>query len=286
MELTIRFSLIFVYMVDEQGTIAIPGPFEMDGGLAIRQDAMILYDNPNSIDHENALVRIEEPVLSRSIYDIVSNFNSYNVATLSQPTIYNLYPIIFEAEYRNDSTSPTKHTFQYQYSKSISGIWKNKQGRNWGVDLKIRTGVPVLEVERSLHQSAASEHEWGGTHGIVQTVIASRDGTVQPGTHVKVQIFVRRMQLNVEFSYKENVVYNDGFQAGTFEKTGVYTNDESYKVDVRVEDLGRTEGTQTHALRNFVKRGVRSGISFRRRRRKVMTCYSAQLSSNRMSVIS
>jgi hypothetical protein len=79
------------------------------------------------------------------------------------------------------------------------------------------------------------EHEWGTSEGTTATIASSTEVEVPAGKKAKVTVIVQQSLLEVEFSYKQTIVWLHG-ETETFERTGIYKNLESYLVEVKVEN--------------------------------------------------
>jgi hypothetical protein len=183
---------------------------------------------------------IIEPVIRRDIHDVVYQ-TSNTIPDLNPPHVTSLQPlVVFETIVSNASTAAeNRQTSTYTYKKTESATWTDKIGITYGWNITFHADVPLLigglNSDYQISMSSTKEHRWGHTHEEAVEVSSSTEITVPAGKQVRAKVIVYRSDLRVEFTYKETVVYKDG-TVRTFDRVGVYTGIDAYRVDVEVDD--------------------------------------------------
>lgn len=178
---------------------------------------------------ERCRFEIIEPCISQDIHDIV-----YKTVPSS---ITPLPPLVVLETFVNNINSHTdiKETLKYSYSKSKSGTWSDKLGTLYGCKVGISTTVPSLNLRSELSMSSTTEHQWGETRGQQEIMESSTEVTAKAGQQTRVKVMIERSVMEVEFTYKQTVNYNDGTQE-TYDRVGIYSNLELYRVIVEGND--------------------------------------------------
>ncbi|KAF8575024.1 hypothetical protein K439DRAFT_774844 [Ramaria rubella] len=173
---------------------------------------------------------IGEPIINKQILDV--NYDIPGAVISPEPPF-----IALSTTVRNDSTSSeTKQTLHYSYTKSVVGTWNNAVGLEIGTRVTFKAGVPfIASTEAEISVTASAEHQWGGSIGEEVTISSSTEITVPPGKKGSALVLVRRGNLDVYFSYILRVLYTNGETHDT-SKRGIYNNVDSYHVDVTVGD--------------------------------------------------
>ena len=151
--------------------------------------------------------------------------------------VHGAAPIIaLSASVRNDSDGDVNQTLTYAYEKWSVGTWNNSAGIEIGAKTTFKAGVPfVASAEFEISVSASYSHEWGGEEGERQTITSSTTVTVPPKKKARVTIIVRNAQIDVGFTYTQEILWSNG-QSEKFVKTGIYNNVDSWHVDVVLDN--------------------------------------------------
>ena len=176
---------------------------------------------------DDCIFTVSEPIISKEIHDVV--YDIPKASLLDVPPIIALNTTI-----RNDSkSSDIQQTLSYSYERSKVGTWNNTAGIEVGTQASFSAGVPfIASAKFQISVSASYSHQWGGSVGTVETVSDSTLIAVPAGKKGEVAVLVKKKKLDVSFTYKETIIYKDGNKK-TNDKNGVYSNVESYMVDVQ-----------------------------------------------------
>ena len=144
--------------------------------------------------------------------------------------------IALSTSVRNDSDGDVNQTLSYAYEKWSVGTWNNTAGIEIGAKTTFKAGVPfVTSAEFEISVSASYSHEWGGEDGEKQTITSSTTVTVPPKKKARATIIVRNAQIDVGFTYTQEILWSNG-QSEKFVKTGIYNNIDSWHVDVVLDN--------------------------------------------------
>ena len=178
----------------------------------------------------DSLFTVSEPIISKDIYDVVYDLPK-TVMTNVPPTI------ALSTTVRNDSrTTEVLQTLTYSYTRSKVGTWNNVAGIEVGAEASFSAGVPFIgSADFKLSVTTSYSHEWGGSEGTDETVTSSTQITVPAGKKAEATVLIKREEIDVSFTYKEEIVYKTGDRKIS-NKKGVYNNVESYTVNVQVDD--------------------------------------------------
>jgi len=193
---------------------------------------------------ERCKFEIIEPSISQEIHDIVYSVPTPNLSLAASAgrgwSVTQCPPLIaFETVVHNsDRHADSKEILTYSYQKMESGTWSDKLGMLYGWKVNFKTTVPHLASTFELSGAVQTEHEWGETNGKTVTVTSSTEITVKPGQQTRARVIVYRSMLNVEFTYKQTVIYNDGTKE-TYDRIGIYNNLESYNVFIEVSPASK-----------------------------------------------
>jgi hypothetical protein len=222
------------YMMDKEGRIATPMATDWaDLGWRVITDREPILLRPGVALKSKAELEIVEPIISKRIHDVRFNLSAASAVVRAQS---NSPLVVQTAIISNDSTvADCTQIVQYQYEKSVSGTWKDKMGTTIGSAVKFHSSVPCIETDYTITMSATMEHEWGKSEGTTATITSSTEVKVPAGKKVKATVIVEQSLLEVEFSYKQTIVWLHG-ESETFERTGIYKNLESYQARVKVEN--------------------------------------------------
>lgn len=223
------------YMMDKEGRIATPMATDWaDIGWRVITDREPILLRPGVALKSKAELEIVEPIISKRIHDVRFNLSAAASAVLRAQS--NSPLVVQTAIISNDSmVADCIQSVQYQYEKSVSGTWKDKTGTTIGSAVTFHSSVPYIETDYSITMSATMEHEWGNSEGTTATITSSTEVKVPAGKKVKATVIVEQSLLEVEFSYKQTIVWLHG-ESETFERTGIYKNLESYQARVKVEN--------------------------------------------------
>ena len=178
----------------------------------------------------DCLFTVSEPIISKEIHDVVYDIPKASLLDVP-PTI------ALNTTIRNDSKSSNiQQTLSYSYERSKVGTWNNTAGVGVGASTSFSAGVPFIgSAKVQVSVTASYSHQWGGSEGTVVTVSDATQITVPGGKKGEVAVLVKKKKLDVSFTYKETIIYKDG-KKKTNDKNGVYSNVESYMVDVQAGD--------------------------------------------------
>lgn len=183
---------------------------------------------------DNSRFRIVQAAVKNEIYDVKYDISGAQVR--DAPPL-----IVLSTSVRNDSDVTVTQTLSYQYSKSETGTWNNTAGVTLGASATFKAGVPfIASVEWEISVSASYSHEWGGSVGTEKVVSESTSVTVPPHQKAQATIVVRNAQIDVGFSYREEILYANG-EKEDLQKQGVYRNVDSYHVDVQLTNWEPTD---------------------------------------------
>jgi hypothetical protein len=222
------------YMMDKEGRIATPMATDWaDLGWRAITDREPILLRPGVALKNKAELEIVDPIISKRIHDVRFNLSAASAVLRAQSKS----PLVVQtAIINNDSTvAHCIQCVQYQYQKSVSGTWNDKMGTSIGSAATFHSSVPCIKTDYTITMSATMEHEWGTSEGTTATIASSTEVEVPAGKKAKVTVIVQQSLLEVEFSYKQTIVWLHG-ETETFERTGIYKNLESYLVEVKVEN--------------------------------------------------
>ena len=149
--------------------------------------------------------------------------------------------IVLSTEVFNHSDVEVQETLAYSYDKWTVGTWNNTAGVEIGAKLSFEAGVPfVASAEFEISLTASYSHEWGGEEGTKQTITTSTTIIVPPHKKGRATVIVRNAQLDVGFTYTQKILWSNG-ESEQVTKTGIYSNVDSWHVDVVLENLEDTE---------------------------------------------
>jgi len=144
--------------------------------------------------------------------------------------------IALSTSVRNKSDGPVDQTLKYAYEKWLVGTWNNTAGIEIGAKATFTAGVPfVASAEFEISVSASYSHEWGGQEGKKETITSTTTVTVPPKKQARVNIIIRNAQIDIGFTYTQEILWSNGESEKSVKK-GIYNNIDSWHVDVVVDN--------------------------------------------------
>jgi hypothetical protein len=146
--------------------------------------------------------------------------------------------VVYEKNVDSSETrdGTVKQVVSFDYEISTKRTWTDKKGKTFTTSCKFNSVGLKFMPDLTITETKMAQHEWGDTNGESSTESFSTEVTVRPGGNVKVNAWVRQCMLEVEFSYKQTVHWNDG-KIETYDRIGVYRSLEGYRVDVKTVDI-------------------------------------------------
>ncbi|KAL6654190.1 hypothetical protein ACP70R_007655 [Stipagrostis hirtigluma subsp. patula] len=184
----------------------------------------------------DARFQLEEPVISREIYNVVFDF--------SRPRIYGRSVVTMAtASVLNDSTTSSNTT-------KVTLAYTDTEKRSWGSSVTLKldvaattlcAGAPVIVAEGSVKLSSefSGSYNWGSAVEKETAEEVAHQVTVPPKTRVTVTLTATRASCDVPFSYTQRDTLVDG-QEDTYDMDdGLYTivNYYDFKYVASEEDI-------------------------------------------------
>ena len=221
---TISFHIItatgnLVYLKDNYGSPLFMSNELNDSGAPVAHD----YINESS----------QFEILAASIKNEITDVQ-YNIP---DGKVREAAPLIaLSTSVRNDSDGSVNQTLTYSYEKSSVGTWNNTAGIEIGAKTSFSAGVPfVASAQFEISVSASYSHSWGGQEGEKETITSSTTVTVPPKKKARATIIVRNAQIDVGFTYTQEILWSNG-QSEKSVKNGIYKNVDSWHVDVELDN--------------------------------------------------
>ena len=207
-----------VYLKDDYGPSLFMSDELKDTGAPLAHDSI----------NESSQLEILQAAIENKITDVKYDIPGARVRELA-PLIG---PITFV---RNDSDGDINQTLSYAYEKSV-GTWNNSAGIEIGAKTTFKAGVPfVSNAELEISVSACRSNEWGGLGGEKVPITSSTTITIPPKKKARVTIIIRNVQIDVGFTYTQEILWSNGQSEKSAMKTGIYNNVDSW-LDVVIDN--------------------------------------------------
>ncbi|KAI3955704.1 hypothetical protein MKW98_006064 [Papaver atlanticum] len=181
-------------------------------------------------------MEIEEPVISRKIYNVTYHLNDarlYNEITDS----------LIDDDSSNKSSDPV--TSQLNLKKTVNNTtnWSTSASLTLGVKMSLTFGVPFMEsgsLEVSAERTKSSD--WGGTVEESLEVGSVKTISVPPMSRIKGTLMATRMSYDIPFSYTQHDVLKNGDKKTTVKNDGVFTGNNGYGYRYKIVPLPLSDG--------------------------------------------
>lgn len=214
--------------------IKVAGPKFEDGKvvasttIAIRSAAnnlFLRYDNARGDNVyadalsiiDEAVLAVDEPVMSRSIYDVkfrLADSRIYDETIVTLATI----------QVANSSNVLQVEDLKLKYVKKSSSTFDRSVSVSAGVKTSFKTGVPFIAAEGQIDISPEAERSvgWSDTTEETQEAESSQVVEVPPMTIVTVSVVATNGKCDVPFSYTQHDMLFDGTEVITEMDDGIY----------------------------------------------------------------
>lgn len=174
-----------------------------------------------------SIITITPAVVRRELYDFV--YNIRDARTEGRPPLASARQFI----YNSSTVASSSQTYTWSYQKSTIGTWTNTYGYQVTVAAKFEAGIPFIgKTEISVSGSHSGSFSTGGSSTETETKSAAHTLSlppIAPGAPTSsawCYFEVTQTKLDVDFTYKERLVYSNGTTT-TYNRNGMYHNIES-----------------------------------------------------------
>lgn len=183
---------------------------------------------------KEAHMRVEERVLSRSIYNV-----KYH---LQESRIYDetVIPMANGNAVNMSRKSTTVDICRLSYKESVCKTWNTSVSVKTGVKTNFRAGIPIIaDGVITVSAEVTGQWQWGTAEESSTELQTAYTVTVPPMTAVRVSLLATKGSCNVPFSYYQRDVLMNGDTVIYNMDDGVYTgiNYYNFKYDANQEDL-------------------------------------------------
>lgn len=185
---------------------------------------------------EEAKLLLEEPVLSREIYNVVYN-------ETDSPRIYggtDLSMVSASAVNRSAKES-SKVKLSLKLTQKETRTWDTTVSHKAGVSTTIEVGIPKIGAGLTIEfdYEFSKSFSWGTVEEKQKEQNVEYEVTVPPMKKVTVSAVARQAKCDVPFSYTQKDVLYDGTVETTYHDDGMFTGMNSFDVQyvTREEDL-------------------------------------------------
>lgn len=177
-----------------------------------------------------AKLQLEEPVLSREIYDV--DFD------LSKSRVYGKkVRCMAIATAVNGCNSSNTARLTLSYTETETRAWNSSVTWKLGIKTTIDTGVPlIVDGKVEIQTEYSQSYSWGSSIQTTATQAIAYEVTVPPKTKVTVSVIATQGTCNVPFSYKQTDLLTSGVEETYHLKDGVYTGINCYDVKYETKE--------------------------------------------------
>ncbi|GMJ09861.1 hypothetical protein HRI_004655300 [Hibiscus trionum] len=182
---------------------------------------------------EETRIKVEEPVLTREIYDIKYDLDNSRV-----------YDEVVDVVSRNSATNtaeePSAMEVKLEYEDSKSSSWKTDLSIMLGIKTTMNFNVPfIFEGAVELSAEYQSGVEWGKDFGTTTKLEVVNKVMVPGRSEVTVYIVATKGKCDVPFTYKQRDILYDGSSVLREVKGGTYVGSNFYghKFEIKVKKL-------------------------------------------------
>ncbi|XP_039040361.1 natterin-1-like [Hibiscus syriacus] len=180
-----------------------------------------------------ARIRVEEPVLTREIYDVIYDFN--NARVYDQTVL-----VVAQNSAANFTDQSSTLDVKLAYTDTKTSSWKTDFSLTLGMKTSIEIGVPLI-FDGSIEMSAEvrSGVEWGKSFETSTNLEVVNSVIVPPMTKVTVNLVATKGLCDIPFSFMQRDTLYDGRPVLTEVQGGTYfgSNYYNHKFETRAEDL-------------------------------------------------
>ncbi|VAH40520.1 unnamed protein product [Triticum turgidum subsp. durum] len=198
-------------------------------------DPTIIYSNilvasGTDINSSGVMLQIEEPVMSREIYDV-----EYNVGGKKTSSNQNVSRTEVLSNNRTHETHQGKPTIEL-YDRTESK-WDANLTLDAGIKAHISASLPfIMEGGAESHLDFHGEYNWGETKIQETKRMYEYSYPVPPMTKVLCSIFTREDVVDVPFSYKQKDVMYSGNIVIRQLHDGIYHGTKSSDIDIDITE--------------------------------------------------
>ncbi|KAA8521725.1 hypothetical protein F0562_012398 [Nyssa sinensis] len=175
-----------------------------------------------------ARLEVEEPVLSRTIYNV--NYRLMDARIYSQSVL-----TMANGTATNQTQEPSTVQVKLQYTERRTKTWNASVSLKLGINTSIQTGVPLIaEGKVEIGAEFTGEYQWGQTDESSTEVETVYTVTVPPMSMVKVSLLATKGSCDVPFSYSQRDTLINGQQITSTMDDGVYTGINCFNFNDRV----------------------------------------------------
>ncbi|KNA12984.1 hypothetical protein SOVF_120890 [Spinacia oleracea] len=216
---------------DFRGVKVDDADMAFDGGLCYsrRFPNNVLHLGTETTITREAIVRVEEPVLSRQVYNV--NYR------LEDARIYDQTPIVLASfPVTNNSQTELVRTIGFNYEDKTETTWNAFLSFHLGVRIRIRAGKPLIfGASIQINATFDAEYEWGETKTETITLTDSATIRVPPMSSVVARLVATRGRCDIPFSYTVRDVLTTGQTRIYQVDGGVFNGVNNYNIDLTVD---------------------------------------------------
>ncbi|KAI3958110.1 hypothetical protein MKW98_020752 [Papaver atlanticum] len=186
----------------------------------------------HSYPDEWSIMEIEEPLISREIYNI--RYHYTDARRYDEKTV-----ALIDDDSSNDSkATELKTELNLKTKVTNTATWTNNVGFKVGVEIKFEAGLPVVgKSEIGVSTEFTASRTWGVTEEKEVEVGKVVSVTVPPKTRLKGSLMATRCSFDIPFSYTQHDVLKDGTPRVTEKDDGVLTGHNGYGYKHKLVEL-------------------------------------------------
>jgi hypothetical protein len=179
---------------------------------------------------KEAVLRMEEAVLSRKIYGVEYHFADARIYSQKALTVAT-------ARAANRTGGEHKANLTLRYGVTRESRWESSVSVKISVSTKIEAGVPgIVAGELELQSEYVSSYLWGETDTRAEEHSVDYEMPVPANTALKLRVLATQGTCNVPFSYYQEDVLTTGEKVVTKFDDGIYRGVNSYDFTYEVTE--------------------------------------------------